>query len=544
MNVKYAQSTKNELGHELINVFVFSDGKRIKSTFELFEKCGDYVELTLTVMERSYRTQASTFFRAMIKIRANLELENKYLICYGASEDVYPSGMSVSMGTGRLAYRCKLGMPALRTDIVDIFNTDDYCVPATIQVQKRFNEKWLKSISGIRTNKKIRITPKFNIALFFSGAGLWGCVGLFRWLTNDTGSEAVWIAMVVLGLVAMIIPFLPFFETINKPSKNALKPKNKVSVEDQIIVLSELGIKPKQDDFKKWIYEECDIEDIESNPYNALLYIMSGTRQYKYGTYRWESLSDDIFILDIECVVSDDIYAVALKRLAVLSKGVFDLTNVSGKVNRDDKNTSVSFSINGKNHSWQLRYDNDRFDVLFISKINRLLRSMGSEKLLYMNVSTWSVCVIFSTEEIISKLNDLIAMPFYLDIYENDGAKELFYSLRTQNYLYSNNMIYGGLFENIMSASDFASNDFMVLAPNEPINRCTFLQMAKNSAKNAKFLYTLEIAFGRKNRSTSFYRLDTNDKDVVLQHFVNYWRDQKIPDVSLWEDVSGELKRR
>ena len=544
MSIEYAPSTESKTGHELINVFVFYDGKRIKSTFQLNEEYSDYVELTLTVMEQHYRAYASTFFRAMSKIRANLELENKYLICYGASEDVYPSGMSVSMGTGRLAYRCKPGTPALRTDIVDIFNADDYCVPATIQAQKRFNEKWLKSISGIRTNKKIRVTTTFNIAFFFSGVGLWGCVGLFRWLTNDEGSEAVWITMVVLGLVAMIVPFLPFFETINKPSKKALKPKNKVLVEEQTIALSELGIKPKQEDFLKWVNDECDIEDIESNPYNALLYIMSGIRQYKYGTYRWEPLSDDIFILDIECVVSEDIYAVALKRLAVLLKGCFDISNVSGKVNHDEKKASVSFSINGKNHSWQLRYDNDRFDVLFISRINSLLKNMGSEKLLYMSVSALSVCVVFSTEEVISRLNGLIALPFYLDIADGDGSQELSYSLRTQNYLYSNNMIYTGLFESIMSASDFAPNDFMVLAPSEPINRSTFLQMAKNSAKKTKYLYTLETAFGKKNRSTSFYRMDTNDKDVVLQHFVDYWRDQKIPDVSLWEDVSGELSRR
>jgi len=68
------------------------------------------------------------------------------------------------------------------------------------------------------------------------------------------------------------------------------------------------------------------------------------------------------------------------------------------------------------------------------------------------------------------------------------------------------------------------------------------LQMANNSTEGIKFSYTLEIGFGRMKRSDALYRLNTNDKDVVLQCFVDYWRNQIIPDVSLWEDVSGELR--
>ena len=101
-------------------------------------------------------------------------------------------------------------------------------------------------------------------------------------------------------------------------------------------------------------------------------------------------------------------------------------------------------------------------------------------------------------------------------------------------------MLCAGLFDCILSISD--PDDFMVLKPNEPIKRSTFLQMANNSARSAEFPYTLEIGFGRRKRSDALYRLNTNDKDVVLRHFVDYWRDQKIPDVSLWEDVSGELR--
>jgi len=344
----------------------------------------------------------------------------------------------------------------------------------------------------------------------------------------------------MLGCIAVFVPALPFFEPVIKPDPKTPKSITAIPVGKQLSVLSELGIKPKQEDFKKWVHDEWGIEDIDSDPYNSLLYVLGGKRQFKYGTYRWEPLSDDIYTIDTECVVSDDIYLVVLKRLSALSKGVFDISNVSCKVNHDEKNASVLFSICGENHCWPLRYDDDRFDVLIIGKINSLLKNIGSEKLFYMSVPDQCLCVVFSDEEVISKLNSLIAVPFFLDVSEVGGTQELSYSLRTNEDYYSNNMLCAGLFDCILSISD--PDDFMVLEPNEPINRSTFLQIANNSTRSVEFPYTLEIAFGRRKRSDAMYRLNTNDKDVVLRHFVDYWRDQKIPDVSLWEDVSGELR--
>ena len=543
MDVKYAPSTENESGRELINVYVLSDGKRIKSTFVLNDDFNGEVELILAFEEQLYRSKASTYFNAMNKIRENLEMDDKYLICYGTSEDIYPSGISVSMGTGRLAYRCKPGRPALRNDIVDIFNFDEHCVPATIQAQKWFNRKWLKSLSGKTAKKKIRIGQKLAVACLTTGAALWGCVGLYRWLTNDNGSETVWIVLAILGVVFFAAPFLPFFEIIHKPGKKITKQKNCISVEEQLNELSGLGIKPKQEDFIKWVNDEQSAEEIESDPYNSLLYTLSGKRRYDHGRYRWESLSDDIFAFYTQCVVSDNIYEAAFKRLAVLSKGVFNVSDVSGEVNRNDNYTIVEFTFNGKDYSWQLRYDDEWFDVLFISKVNGLLLNTGSEKLFYMSNINQGLYIVFNTDEVISKLNRLVTTPFFLDYTENDDLHEFSYSLRTNNSIYSSNMLCSGLFESILNITDPDPDGFMVLAPDEPIDRCTFLQMTYNTAKNADSNYILETGFGRKNKSTALFRLYTNDKEIALRYFNDYWRDQIVPDVSSWEDVSGELMK-
>ena len=99
-----------------------------------------------------------------------------------------------------------------------------------------------------------------------------------------------------------------------------------------------------------------------------------------------------------------------------------------------------------------------------------------------------------------------------------------------------------GFFEIILRGFDIDPDDFMVLAPDEPINGCTFLQATVNTTKSADSSYTIETGFGRKKRSSALYRLSTKDKDVVLQYFTDYWRNQITPDISSWEDVSGEMK--
>ena len=63
-----------------------------------------------------------------------------------------------------------------------------------------------------------------------------------------------------------------------------------------------------------------------------------------------------------------------------------------------------------------------------------------------------------------------------------------------------------------------------------------------NAVMNPDYPYTLEAGFGGKRRSVAVYRLNAKDRDIVLQLFIDYWRDQKIPDVSSWENISAELK--
>jgi hypothetical protein len=85
-------------------------------------------------------------FDALTSLRVALEELDIQLLCNGARPDVFPSGMSRDMSGGRKAYVTKLGCPALRTDMVDIFDYADAQSVGTVRDQQIFHEQWVASL--------------------------------------------------------------------------------------------------------------------------------------------------------------------------------------------------------------------------------------------------------------------------------------------------------------------------------------------------------------------------------------------------------------
>lgn len=120
------------------------DGKFI--IYEESPNNEDLVLLKLQFNNKEYTKTDENLFNAILSIRKELEKEDFLMNCYGGSKQVYPSSMALSMGYGRKAYKLQLGQPAKTADLVDIFETDNDVIPATIEEQKTFYENWLKSI--------------------------------------------------------------------------------------------------------------------------------------------------------------------------------------------------------------------------------------------------------------------------------------------------------------------------------------------------------------------------------------------------------------
>jgi hypothetical protein len=104
--------------------------------------------ITFEYRGRSISADARDFFDALSEIRIQLEPEQLIPFCYGASLNVFPSGMSRSMGSGLKAYRLTMGHQALAKDLVFIFDAGPDIIPASVVRQKKYFDDWIKSLKA------------------------------------------------------------------------------------------------------------------------------------------------------------------------------------------------------------------------------------------------------------------------------------------------------------------------------------------------------------------------------------------------------------
>ena len=120
-------------------------------------------------------------------------------------------------------------------------------------------------------------------------------------------------------------------------------------------------------------------------------------------------------------------------------------------------------------------------------------------------------------------------------------VRERTFSLRTNSTEYANDEISVLLFEEIINSFTPDIWDFMVLATDDPVQDSTFIQVGAPQAIT-DFQFDLQIGFYNAETGLKMYRLETEDIDVVLKYFKDYWQEQIIPDISLWQDMTDELR--
>ena len=87
-------------------------------------------------------------FEALGMVRRRIERESLVPFCWGASLDVYPSGMSRNMSAGLRAYQLRMGELARTADLLRSFDAGrrrDRSFP--IEAQERRWRAWLASVA-------------------------------------------------------------------------------------------------------------------------------------------------------------------------------------------------------------------------------------------------------------------------------------------------------------------------------------------------------------------------------------------------------------
>ena len=112
------------------------------------ETTDESCELIFQYRGKSITAKAFDCFTAFCQIRKELEKENLIPFCYGASLNVYPSGMCRDMGRGLTAYKFEIGKQATREALVPIFEEGTDVIPSSVENQEQYFNEWLESLKA------------------------------------------------------------------------------------------------------------------------------------------------------------------------------------------------------------------------------------------------------------------------------------------------------------------------------------------------------------------------------------------------------------
>jgi hypothetical protein len=123
----------------------FVGGSEDESCSFVTEQDGENCVVTCTYRDKTIEAFANDFFDALCGIRLQLESERLIPFCYGASLNVYPSGMARQMSSGKSAYKLEIGRHATKDSLVQIFAEGADVIPAFVARQKEYFDEWLQS---------------------------------------------------------------------------------------------------------------------------------------------------------------------------------------------------------------------------------------------------------------------------------------------------------------------------------------------------------------------------------------------------------------
>jgi hypothetical protein len=110
--------------------------------FTLFDDL-KHCRLRCDYRDKTVESTATDFFQALCDVRSLLARDHLIPFCYGASLNVYPSGMARDMGRGLKAYKLVEGRHARMEDLVEIFTEGPDVISASVDAQEQYYRDWL-----------------------------------------------------------------------------------------------------------------------------------------------------------------------------------------------------------------------------------------------------------------------------------------------------------------------------------------------------------------------------------------------------------------
>ncbi|ANF96305.1 hypothetical protein [Paenibacillus bovis] len=111
---------------------------------------------------------------------------------------------------------------------------------------------------------------------------------------------------------------------------------------------------------------------------------------------------------------------------------------------------------------------------------------------------------------------------------------QLTYTLQSGETTYTNEAINASVIVDLITEL----NDYIVLNPSVPLESSIYLQAAQIGGDQD---LVMEIRLQHEEGRFSHYSRITGDRTEIIQVFLAYWGQQQLPDLSGWQDITGEF---
>lgn len=182
--------------------------------------------------------------------------------------------------------------------------------------------------------------------------------------------------------------------------------KKNVPLEEQLGALAECGIRLRQGVTVSNLLERFDRKFYEAGPYKRLLPILG--EPFMRGR-----LSDDILLLDTECVSGNGSYVNIVTPMTRMTRGAVLLTDVRDSLDDAKAGSWVQFRLNGRTTRWAVDRDAEWIDPVILARLAALL-AQRTKAIQYVFCSPGGQTALIAccTPEETTRLNLITGMEF------------------------------------------------------------------------------------------------------------------------------------
>ena len=167
-----------------------------------------------------------------------------------------------------------------------------------------------------------------------------------------------------LGILVLLIVIVVL--GVSKVSSTEKTEAVSLKLEEQIKMLSNLGIKMNKGVSVEDLLYSWDREEYEDKPFDLILF-MYGSEIEKEPWGR--NISNFAWNFDVECVEGNGSYIDIVKHFALISGKSNAVTDIEDSVNFESGEAWVSYKINGKLRKYSIKIDNDWADPNAVASI-------------------------------------------------------------------------------------------------------------------------------------------------------------------------------